>query len=695
MKNNIEEMISIIIPLYNNEKYIIKCIESILSQTYRNYEIIIIDDGSTDNGYNLIKNKYKCENIHIVSQQNAGPSKARNRGIKMAKGKWILFLDSDDQLSPKALSILTKDYKNSDFIVAGWRGNYVNKKEYYGPNQKCIIKGKELEDLVCYLISNGTLYKYENTNIQSIEGPVAKLYNTKLIKENKILFPEELNYAEDVVFNFNYLQYCNTINVINEVVYEASRHLDSLSNRKRNWMETNRDFEKAIEKINSKKWEIEKTLLQRKFIWATNYIEENINIISYKEFNEFLKLNELEEVVDIETTRLSYLKKLEYCSIVNKNKYIFIILKIIINLKKLQRGNYMEKIGIITVYGENNYGNKLQNYACIKIYEKFGYDTKTIKVVQSRMILSNKEKMKYIVKKYLKHIPKYDYLKYQFIRENKFKMFSKKYLNVEGDYNTATVETDFLRKYKYLSIGSDQVWNDTDFNKNDINYFLLNDIDGSKIITLSPSFGKTSVLNENKNIFKKNLKKFKALSCREQEGAELVEEISGRKCKVTIDPTMALEKKQWEEIERKPSWSISSNFAFSYFLGGIHKYENDIRKYCKEHNLELVDILDKKNIAYTASPEEFLYLINNSKIVYTDSFHACVFSIIFGVDFVVLHRSNQESEMSSRISTLFSTFGINSVEYGKIYKPVEFKNREEILLNKREELEKYISNALI
>lgn len=101
-------MISIIIPLYNKEAIVERSLVSVLSQNYDDYEIVVVDDGSTDNSLGIVKkikdsNEDKGNKINIVIQENGGPSKARNTGVKHAKGDWIVFLDADDELLPGAL----------------------------------------------------------------------------------------------------------------------------------------------------------------------------------------------------------------------------------------------------------------------------------------------------------------------------------------------------------------------------------------------------------------------------------------------------------------------------------------------------------------------------------------------------------------------------------------------------------------
>ena len=89
-------MISVVIPLYNKAHTIKKTLDCVLRQTYRDYEIVIVDDGSNDNGVQLINEKYQDSQIRIISQKNQGVSVARNTGIEKARGEWISFLDADD-----------------------------------------------------------------------------------------------------------------------------------------------------------------------------------------------------------------------------------------------------------------------------------------------------------------------------------------------------------------------------------------------------------------------------------------------------------------------------------------------------------------------------------------------------------------------------------------------------------------------
>lgn len=111
------ELVSVIIPLYNKEKYIKRCIDSLVKQTYKNLQIIIVDDGSTDNSTDIIS-QYKDERIELIQKKNEGVSLTRNRGIESSKGKYIAFVDADDYVSKDYIYNLIQQYETKDIQLA-------------------------------------------------------------------------------------------------------------------------------------------------------------------------------------------------------------------------------------------------------------------------------------------------------------------------------------------------------------------------------------------------------------------------------------------------------------------------------------------------------------------------------------------------------------------------------------------------
>ena len=194
--------ISIIVPIYNAEKYLNKCLDSLINQTKKELEFILINDGSTDTSEEIIKN-YKDNRIKYFKNKNQGIGKTRNFGISKAQGKYLMFLDSDDYLALDACEKLYDkaekeklDIVMNDFIKIFDDG----RKEYIKqPNFK-----------------NSSLKNNPNIISENL-SPWAKLYSTKLIKKNNIKFVEDLKY-EDAPFVIEALDKANNIGKINEAL---------------------------------------------------------------------------------------------------------------------------------------------------------------------------------------------------------------------------------------------------------------------------------------------------------------------------------------------------------------------------------------------------------------------------------------------------------------------------------------------
>lgn len=179
MKYN--DLISIIVPVFNVEKYVSKCIDSILAQTYENIEIILIDDGSTDNSYEICKeyeNKYN--NIKLYHKSNGGLSSARNKGIKESHGDFITFVDSDDELDSNFIKILYYNLieSNAEISVGKLKKIYNNNISECEKNNVKIISDNY--DIIKEFTENEDYYAcgllYNKTLFNDIEFPVGKYY---------------------------------------------------------------------------------------------------------------------------------------------------------------------------------------------------------------------------------------------------------------------------------------------------------------------------------------------------------------------------------------------------------------------------------------------------------------------------------------------------------------------------------------
>ncbi len=199
-------LISIIIPVYNVEKYIATCIESVLSQSFQDFELILIDDGSKDHS-GKICDEYAATDgrIRVFHQSNQGASASRNQGVVYARGEWICFIDSDDYISRFYLE---------GFVQAGHLDKYCMNLQGW----ECINENEQAEKVITFpsvFAENeemgALISKYELFNNNA---PWGKLFNREVILEHKICFPPHLPVREDALFTYTYRKYIKSIQCI-------------------------------------------------------------------------------------------------------------------------------------------------------------------------------------------------------------------------------------------------------------------------------------------------------------------------------------------------------------------------------------------------------------------------------------------------------------------------------------------------
>lgn len=232
-------MISIIIPMYNAEKYIARCLDSVLAQTYTDWEVIIVDDGSTDRSLRICRGyEERDERINWRSQRNRGVGSARNIGMKIAKGESIFFLDADDYLLPYTLDTFYKAWVENHFpIIVGSvvrvspKGVLRNENLYFLYPE--LWKGPEKWHWIGYADRNGItehVWDYLKThNDYIISHCWGRLYERGFLECHNLQFPEGVKVGEDGAFNIRCLVYADCIMIINEPLYCFQIHKDSSS----------------------------------------------------------------------------------------------------------------------------------------------------------------------------------------------------------------------------------------------------------------------------------------------------------------------------------------------------------------------------------------------------------------------------------------------------------------------------------
>ena len=199
-------MISVIVPIYKAEKYLHRCIDSILTQSYTDFELLLIDDGSPDNS-GAICEEYALRDsrVRVFHKENGGVSSARNLGLDKAQGEWISFVDSDDWIDNNHLEcLIIGGITDNDFIFGGIKLCASSK------SIKFVEKKYEYKSLIDFINCNKG-YR--------LNSPCGHLYKRTILKNNGIRFDVGIRFGEDAIFNLRYLCFCNSVRTISSCGY--------------------------------------------------------------------------------------------------------------------------------------------------------------------------------------------------------------------------------------------------------------------------------------------------------------------------------------------------------------------------------------------------------------------------------------------------------------------------------------------
>jgi glycosyltransferase involved in cell wall biosynthesis len=203
MENKNKALVSIIVPVYNAENFLDKCVGSILAQTYSNWELILINDGSKDNSGKICDDYAAKDNrIKLIHKQNSGVSDTRNVGIASSQGDNICFVDADDWLKPKFLEHLMQ-FSHIDYVMAGY--------ETSPEHSKCILEEKSYD--------RANIHEVFDKYLQTRPTSCATLFKANIIKDNHIQFNTKLRSREDHIFVVQYLKWIKSVQAVNYQEY--------------------------------------------------------------------------------------------------------------------------------------------------------------------------------------------------------------------------------------------------------------------------------------------------------------------------------------------------------------------------------------------------------------------------------------------------------------------------------------------
>lgn len=354
-----------------------------------------------------------------------------------------------------------------------------------------------------------------------------------------------------------------------------------------------------------------------------------------------------------------------------------------------------KKIGIVTITGEANYGNRLQNYAMDHILKAWGADVYTF---------YEPIKRPFSLKRWAKRTIKFVFgLRdgYMLRRIRKFTQLDKKCLQL-ADYRSAS-------DFDYVLLGSDQIWN-PNFRiiRQALDFFFGTFVEPEKRVAYAAGIGADHIPAELQDAYMQRLQALKAISVREEQGAQIVRELTGRIVPVMVDPTMLLTTQDWSTLEKKIRYQVADRFLLTYFLGEVSpERQAYIQGIVNRYGLQWVqlenDLVSRpNNVAYyMTTPDEFIWLVHHCQLMLTDSFHGSVFSILFDKPFRCFGREESGvADMSSRMDTLFGKFGIGDWCRGSVQEDPDhifykdYASVPAVLERERQFALDYLKNAL-
>ncbi|MFQ7001827.1 MAG: polysaccharide pyruvyl transferase family protein [Clostridium sp.] len=327
------------------------------------------------------------------------------------------------------------------------------------------------------------------------------------------------------------------------------------------------------------------------------------------------------------------------------------------------------KIGIMTWLYNNNYGTVLQAYALQKKLRLKGYDCTLINYrantkAKIKNFIISKNSYKLIFEKIEAYFAKKNNPKKLEERFRKFNDFLIENCNLSKLYTSPKNLNELNDIFDIFICGSDQIWSPNLFNN--IYYFSYVNNEKKKI-SYAPSFGVSSIENKKKSArIKELLERYDKISVREEQGANIIEELIGKNVSVVLDPTLLLSEKEWSDLLIKPN--EKEKYILCYFLGDKEIYWKKVDEIRRLTGYKVIVIPVHENsyrkdyeLSISAGPREFLGLIKNAELVCTDSFHGSIFSINFRKDFFVFKRFSDDKVISqnSRIYNILNMLGLN------------------------------------
>ena len=677
--------ISVIIPMYHAVAFIRQCVRSVQDPSEQNWELIIIDDGSTDLGPAICEEfRRKDDRIRLYRQENSGVSCARNKGIDLADGKYVFFLDSDDMIHPRLFEEMLRQAEGDDcglvfcgYVLADSKSgtpvcNSFTNGEADAHLQWQTAEGREVQDW------------FHKKYINEMSGIGGKLINREAI--GTLRFDQELVNGEDTYFLYQLV--CKGI----RAAYTSSRwyyyrmHQESVTHSA-DIRKADRYYEcsRRIRDSEYRRGNLDYALTWE--VLLTGQIEKNH---AAQRWNRKIAAAERKHPM----FRRMYLsnKVLFYSCFYCHPLYVILkrVMAILQNdfhiysMKDVKeafcrisgrKGESKMKrkiadVGILTFHCSNNYGAMLQAYGLKRYLQSRRIRTDIVRYEPVYMtgrhwwipyspIKGVKGRIWGVLNMwngFLAHMRMREDFSRQRRNMNRFRF---RHL-VDKRKHRVLFERGLTRlPYRYYVVGSDQIWNPHITCGLRRAYFgAFGNKQKKRVIAYAASFGSSELDSKYDREFSELIGHVDAVSVREEAAVPYVERLSGREVTAVLDPVFFLEKKDWRKVETEPE---REGFIFLYITEKNEAMAEYARRLSHETGLPVVEVRATMigadadfEVDHGAGPSEFLGYIDKADYVVSNSFHAVAFCIIYRKRFLAFAHSN----LGARVRNILKIHGL-------------------------------------
>lgn len=711
-RKKLMKKISVIIPMYNAEAFITQCIRSVTEQTYQNWEAVVVDDGSLDQGAAICEKMSREDNrIRLYRQDNKGVSYARNKGLDLAEGEYVFFLDSDDAIHPRLFEemIGQAETGRTELVFCGYTMWTPSLAEETETDSNEIRKtsslsnhGRQGGDTLKWQTADGEEVQewFHRTHINEMSGIGGKLIDRSAV--GSLRFDVSLTNGEDTYFLYSLI--CQGIRAAysSQGWYYYRRHQESVTHsvqmvRGQRYYESSRRIRDGEYRRGNITYALTWEIL------AAEQIEKNYMMQRRSRDREGMK--RIRRIAAEERRhpmfgQLYLSNKILFDSCFSCYPLYWVLSHIVsilqnrstiipmTDLKEAfqlcfgRKGEISMKrreasVGILTFHCSNNYGAMLQAYGLKRFLQSRRIRTDIVRYEPVYMtgrhwwipyspIKGLRGRIWGILNMwtgFLAHLR----MRKDFLRQRtNMNRFRFRYL-VDKRRHKVLSEIGLRRlPYQYYVVGSDQIWNpDITCGLRRAYFGAFKNIRKKKVIAYAASFGGAALDPKYDEEFSKLIENVDAVSVREEAAVPYVKRLCGREVTAVLDPVFFLPKEAWQKVELTPK---RERFIFLYITEKNEEMTEYAKKLSEDTRLPVVEVratmvgADAEfEVDHGAGPSEFLGYIDKADYVVSNSFHAVAFSIIYQKQFLAFAHSS----LGARVRNILKLHGLENRLYSK------------------------------